>query len=80
MKTTTVISTNFRNLQFGYWDTEKDKFIPVSNDGKIEKFCKKENIAELIVRGILMSFDQIESEVRQDLVEIWERLNKIENK
>ena len=80
MKTRTVIDTNFKKLQFGYWDEEKDKFIPVQNDEDIEKFCMKVNALELIVRGILMSFDQIEGEIIADLKQIWERLDKIENK
>ena len=80
MKTRTVIDTNFKKLQFGYWDEEKDKFIPVQNDEDIEKFCMKVNALELIVRGILMSFDQIESEVKADLKQIWERLDRIESR
>ena len=80
METRTVIDTTFKKLQFGYWDEEKDKFIPVQNDEDIEKFCMKVNALELIVRGILMSFDQIEGEIIADLKQIWERLDRIESK
>ena len=80
MKTRTVIDTNFQKLQFGYWDEMNDKFVPIRNEEDIENFCTKANVLELIVRGILMSFDQIEGEIIADLRQIWERLDKIENK
>ena len=77
MKTEKVIRTNVETVTFGY--IKGEDFIPLDNEETIVDFAKNNNCPEILVRTIANAFNYLTEEIRNDLIDIWKRLDRIES-
>lgn len=75
----TKIISNLDDFQFGYWDTEKDEFVPINEDNQAE-IANRLEITEETLNMIREMFLDIKYLVNEDLADIWSEINLMEKK
>ena len=76
MKTKTVITTETSNITFGYWDTEKEEFVPIEYaENSIELGAQKLNCSPELLEAMDMFATNIRDIISEDLRDIWKRLD-----
>ncbi len=80
MKTATKITANIDELQFGYWDMDTERFVPVDAQyvDKLQKAVTKLGVPEELIDALALFAANITSAVRDDLEDIWKRLDRVE--
>jgi hypothetical protein len=80
MKTVTRIVTETEKVQFGFWDNEKDDFVPV-DIGKvadIQAAIGHFGCSEELIDAIGSMFERLQEAICADLDDIWKRLDDAE--
>jgi len=78
MKTVVRIHSETGRLNFGYWDEKREEFIPVNTDEECVAAAEKLDCSAALVQTLVTVVDSIQEAVRQDLTDIWHRLDGIE--
>lgn len=80
MKTviTKTIDANIQSLTFGYWDNETEEFVPVDESTKIEVVAAYLGCTKELVYALWTFAEGIRDLLVDDLVDIWQRLDRIE--
>ena len=76
MKTGTQIISVISGFQFGYWDEEREKFIPIEEDNRKE-MAKKLECSEKLLETIEENFAVLRDMLNEDLSDIWQQLSPI---
>jgi len=76
MKTETQIISVISGFQFGYWDEEQEKFIPIEEDNRKET-AKKLECSEKLLETIEENFAVLRDMLNEDLSDIWQQLSPI---
>lgn len=78
MKTKKVIKTNLEGIQLGYLD-EDMKEVKLIRKDDLEAFPKNEQLY-VLMEAISGTIEILVNAIEDDLKEIWERLDKIEER
>lgn len=70
MKTIKNIQTTVDELEFCYFDEEKDEFVEIT--------AKSEVTLEQLQSAMQFFTEEVKRTVNEDLVSIWERLDRLE--
>ena len=76
MKTTTRVTCDIDGLALGWWDEEKENFIPVKSQNDVEKAALVLGCSEKMVDTLGMLVESIKESVGGDLRDIWKRLDE----
>lgn len=85
-KVTTAYKTNLDDLCFGYWEPLGDndgQVIYLKDDSKpedIQKAAEYLGVSPKLIDALMMFSGDIRDDLRVDLVDIWKRLDKVEQK
>lgn len=77
METVTRIKTETERVQFGFWDTEKDEFVPIDTAGvaDVQLAIKRLSCSEEFISALGMWQDSLIEAICADLEDIWKRLD-----
>jgi len=77
MKTVTRIETRTEKVQFGFYDIEEEKFIPinVAKAADMKLAIKKLECSETLIDTIGIAIEMLIEAVSCDLKDIWDRLD-----
>lgn len=85
MKTQVAISyqTNLDDLCFGYWEPVGDfdgkvTYLKEETPEAVEKAAKYLECSPKLVDALVMLASDVQEKVRNDMIDIWRRLDKIE--
>ena len=73
MKTERFIKTATEGFAFGYWDEKQQEFIPIDEENRKE-FAQKMGCSEKLLETIEENFGVLVDHIREDLVDIWQKL------
>jgi len=81
MKTVKSIENHLDDIQFGWWDPEKEEFYPIelAEDEEGQKLLKREDVIERFLDSMILFTNDLKENIGRDLKDIWERLDRIEN-
>jgi hypothetical protein len=81
-KVRVTIKTLTQDIQFGYWDEQRQVFVPIQGMTSDERkaAAAKLGISELLLEALQMLGQRMADEVSADLRSIWQRLDRIEGK
>ena len=75
MKTTTRVICDIDSLVLGWWDEEKDEFIPILSQDEVQAASAILGCSEEMLDTLIMLTDSIKEVVGSDLRDIWKRLD-----
>lgn len=77
MKTTTRVTCAIDSLVLGWWDEEKEQFVPIITSQKdIEKATLVLGCSEKMLDTLIILTESIRDAIGGDLRDIWKRLDK----
>jgi hypothetical protein len=75
MKSRIVVDSDVDTFQFGYWDQEAGKFIPVNGRAdSTQAMAERLGCTEELVATMEMLFENLRARMTADLSDIWARL------
>jgi len=80
MKTVTKVETSTSKIEFGYWNIDTEEFIPVTPSTDMEAVAKLLDCSPLLAYALVILTESITESVGADLLSLWKRLDRIENK
>lgn len=80
MKTvvTEKVVMDVKSLQLGYWDDEKEDFIPIED--ATDEVVTLLAVSPAFLNVLITLVEDIKDKVGRDLADIWKRLDAIEGK
>ena len=76
--TETKIKAHLDELEFGFWDKGAEEFIPITIHD-YSKAAQHFKCSEELVQSIFIFADFLRDYLKEDLTDIWKRLNEIES-
>ena len=84
MKTQVMVkvTSSVQDLEFGIWDTEGDEFISLHgmDTDETTRMAERLGCSTALIDALVMFTEAISDLVGIDLVDIWKRLDKLEQK
>jgi hypothetical protein len=79
MKTRTTVETELQQVQFGYWDTDRERFVSINHEDaeSVKKAVGALSCHPLLIDAIGSLVAEIKEAVSSDLADIWQRLDTI---
>lgn len=78
-----TMTTQTQETIFGYWDTETEDFVPIeaeASEEELAEFAEWLKTSPRLLEAIVMTIDNFKTNVSGDLLDIWERLDRLEKK
>ena len=75
METRLVIKTQLDDFKPQLFSADRNEWIVVSTDEEVEKFVKEHKVPEPLVRLIVDSLESLAERVKDDLKDVWARLD-----
>lgn len=76
MKTTTRVTCDIDSLVLGWWDEEKEKFIPITSQNDVEGATVVLGCSEKMLDTLSILTESIRDAIGGDLRDIWKRLDR----
>lgn len=67
------LESEVKSVQFGYWDDEKDEFIPITNGDENGKIF---GVSDFLIDSICGLVDRIGDSVHADLESLWGKIGE----
>ena len=80
MKNKVKIEAYIDDVIYGWWDPDGEEFVEIETDEDIPELTNRADAMELLVHSVLFLCNEIKSHMKNDLCDIWERIDRLEEK